>query len=893
MDGKLDKLILQGAGLESQLSKDMAHLKSVLHDKTDTSKEISKLQQVVSDWVTRKDEFDAQSGCLRALYFPEIYRRQDDVKQAHEETFKWVMCDPNDNKDSGTHVLAGRADTPSREGHAFLDWLRSNDAHQNVFCVFGKPGAGKSTLMRFIAHHGRLRSALENWAGDRHIVIAKYFFWNHGEQLQRSLLGLLRSLLLQILEHHRFLVPVAFPDQSWTIGGDKFTFSKDSLMDALKRVLDHTVNQSLCFFILIDGLDEFNDQEQNINPSSQEVILLEFLKMFHDRPCLKLCVSTRPYQNFKKQYCEGQSRWLALHDLTKSDIKTYAQERLGKDEKFMKLAVDDRNYGSLVDEIVKAAEGVFLWVRIACDSLRAGITNQDNILDLQLRLRELPSDLKKLYRHLLDSVPHEYQKNSARSLLVAMSHSMLRPLVLVQLYLSETERLSSKNLERMNFEYLRLASIRAKGRVAVYTRGLLEVDTDSRWEQLTTDVSDFQWYHTVLSHRSAGDFLKEENIQERLIRVANFRQAPSVHSLRATLAVLRDFLRAIQSSLAPFTTKTSEAIQHRLRGFYYESTDLLEKVSGATPSGFEFENNALEVSEDLVASLWFELSELAFQPIPYFCNTISFIPYGSTYQATGPQTYSPGLALAMIELNTKMCSIELRRMKISINTLYEEPHLLWLLAPKGYNILSTLVNSGLDLTVTYKHTGSTLLRSLLWDSVPVAFGRVEDLRKLVIEMIRHGASIDFTCHFAFAAYLNSPGRPHRHYLEVLHKDTANFCHPGASGENAFPSCPPYQRTREHGRVRLSNGLVYSYNPKRSWDLKLLEERAFTGAELVRTLFDSCCHLPEDEVQSQALPPDVDRLLPPSLGTGETPSEVFARLSRDYQGLRWNIAIWEA
>jgi hypothetical protein len=114
-------------------------------------------------------------------------------------------------------------------------------------------------------------------------------------------------------------------------------------MDALKPVLDHTVNQSLCFFILIDGLDEFNDQEQNINPSSQEVILLEFLKMFHDRLCLKLCVSTRPYQTFKKQYCEGQSHWLALHDLTKSDIKTYAQERLGKDEDFMKLAVDDIN----------------------------------------------------------------------------------------------------------------------------------------------------------------------------------------------------------------------------------------------------------------------------------------------------------------------------------------------------------------------------------------------------------------------------------------------------------------------------------------------------------------------------------------------------------------------
>jgi hypothetical protein len=129
---------------------------------------------------------------------------------------------------------------------------------------------------------------------------------------------------------------------------------------------------------------------------------------------------------------------------------------------------------------------------------------------------------------------------------------------------------------------------------------------------------------------------------------------------------------------------------HVLHGLYHECTYYFEKVSGATSSGFEFENNALEASEDLLASLWFELSELAFQPIPYCGNTVSCSCSGYTYQIPGPQTCSPGLALALIESNAKMCSFELRRMKISVNTLYEDSYLLWVLMSDQYDMLLTL-----------------------------------------------------------------------------------------------------------------------------------------------------------------------------------------------------------
>jgi hypothetical protein len=66
-----------------------------------------------------------------------------------------------------------------------------------------------------------------------------------------------------------------------------------------------------------------------------------------------------------------------------------------------------------------------------------------------------------------------------------------------------------------------------------------------------------------------------------------------------------------------------------------------QKVSGATPSGFEFEN-ALEASEDLVATLWFELSELAFQPIPYFVTQSVVHFQGSITKQSGRRRTVPG-----------------------------------------------------------------------------------------------------------------------------------------------------------------------------------------------------------------------------------------------------------
>jgi len=224
MDTKLDNILVQNEHLNSQLSTDMTQLMKMVQNGDDTSKGNVALLQAMQNWFTAQEKLVAQRGCLQALYFPEIQRREDEVKAAHKKTFRWIFGDVLDKKDPmlATTTIPEETNSPTSKERIFLAWLQSQDGRDNAFAIFGKPGAGKSTLMKFIAHDPALGKARKQWSGSRELVVAQHFFWNHGLVVQRSLIGLLRSILFQVLKKHRNLIAVAFPDQEWMVGGRDF-----------------------------------------------------------------------------------------------------------------------------------------------------------------------------------------------------------------------------------------------------------------------------------------------------------------------------------------------------------------------------------------------------------------------------------------------------------------------------------------------------------------------------------------------------------------------------------------------------------------------------------------------------------------------------------------------
>jgi len=110
------------------------------------------------------------------LHTPELDHRMNSIEDPFAETFAWIF-----------HMSG------------FTSWLQSGSG---LFWIHGKPGSGKSTLMKFIVQHKTTLELLHNWKTNDVEVKASFFFHYRGSALQKSFEGLLRSLVAQILSTH-------------------------------------------------------------------------------------------------------------------------------------------------------------------------------------------------------------------------------------------------------------------------------------------------------------------------------------------------------------------------------------------------------------------------------------------------------------------------------------------------------------------------------------------------------------------------------------------------------------------------------------------------------------------------------------------------------------------
>src|SRR5215469_13306684 len=74
----------------------------------------------------------------------------------------------------------------------------------------GKAGAGKLTLMKFLSDDPRTPEAVDHWGkfANADVVLAKFFFWNSGTDMQKSIKGLLQSVMHEILRKCPSLIPI-------------------------------------------------------------------------------------------------------------------------------------------------------------------------------------------------------------------------------------------------------------------------------------------------------------------------------------------------------------------------------------------------------------------------------------------------------------------------------------------------------------------------------------------------------------------------------------------------------------------------------------------------------------------------------------------------------------
>lgn len=357
-------------------------------------------------WSRQRDTEEKANISLRkvleSLYFEQEKDRYDDIDSAHRGTFEWIYSEP---PSGATGVTWSN----------FHDWLRNDTG---IYWVSGKAGSGKSTLMKLLATDKRTRDPLLRWAADGRLLFLSFYSWNPGTPLQKSLEGLFRSILLQVLQECPELGEKLFPDRF----DHRVRWGRFPTMHQLKRAFTSLTAEEMTdasgaplrLILLIDGLDEFDTGVLNHSELSKVFTSAAKSSSF------KAILSSRPENAFEDAFRDCPK--LSLH-LSRNDVVIYVNDKLHDHPRMQQLAYQSpKDTKALVSDLVQAAQGVFLWVRLVVRSLLEGLQNHDEIAILTERLHELPTDLEELFQYMLQRVPIRYKEGMSQMFQVLRSN---------------------------------------------------------------------------------------------------------------------------------------------------------------------------------------------------------------------------------------------------------------------------------------------------------------------------------------------------------------------------------------------------------------------------------------------------------------------------------------
>lgn len=229
--------------------------------------------------------------------------------------------------------------------------------------------------------------------------MASFFFWKPGSPLQKSLAGLLRSLLHDTLKACPELIPEVLPkywnqikSMPWQVQTE-LHLPAPEIRAAFGRLIERrSLYKKHCFCFFIDSLDEYEGTYQEDCKAMVELLCswTEFAPAD-----VKICVSSREYNVFMNAF--SPDRRLRLQDLTQKDMENYVQDKL-------RHIPDEANITSLVNSITEKAQGIFLWVAIVVKRMRELIENGSKLTTLQRELDLLPQELNDLFEHILKSL---------------------------------------------------------------------------------------------------------------------------------------------------------------------------------------------------------------------------------------------------------------------------------------------------------------------------------------------------------------------------------------------------------------------------------------------------------------------------------------------------------
>lgn len=124
---------------------------------------LDQLQEIIGI-STKAREQALAARLINSLSFAEMGKRNDEVAEAHEDTFAWILSD----NDPACSDFRPKDQAQAEARDQLQRWLREGSG---MFHISGKLGSGKSTLMKFLVGEPRTRSLLQQWAGKSSLLI--------------------------------------------------------------------------------------------------------------------------------------------------------------------------------------------------------------------------------------------------------------------------------------------------------------------------------------------------------------------------------------------------------------------------------------------------------------------------------------------------------------------------------------------------------------------------------------------------------------------------------------------------------------------------------------------------------------------------------------------------
>jgi hypothetical protein len=427
-------------------------------------------------------------GLLASLYLPDSQERFDQVEDAYEGTFAWLF-----EKELG-----------------FVKWLQSGGG---IFWISGKPASGKSTLLKYAVSSSRTYEYLRQNNPRNRWICGDFFFTNRGKQTQKSIEGLLQRILYQLLSQVEGLVEFIeriFKQHADIQGEWMLTYLEDALMHIVRQ---RKFPINICLFI--DALDEHN--EEYYENHFRLVQILQNLIQASDGKIVKvmLCLTSRPENLFQDEFrsCPG----FRIHEHTHIDVQTYVNARMSKYLRSRPdLCTNARIMASLNEtfgEVIRRAQGVFLWVKLVVTDIIEGLIDGDSPTQLQQNLSAIPGngDLQELYAGILLRLRPNYLCEAL--LMLQITFSATEPMPLGHFF----QALGLTNFGSSEYDWVVPPVPEMERKLLSRCRGFLEVQKSS-----VTDEQGSEYHGQVVQflHQSVKDFLRDsksfEDIRDKL-----------------------------------------------------------------------------------------------------------------------------------------------------------------------------------------------------------------------------------------------------------------------------------------------------------------------------------------------------------------------------------------